>query len=83
MEKDVPGAAAAVLNQIPASMEVTRDVLTGIVSIAVQAHQQGKAPEVNPLAILLHAVVALENRLERLEGRPGFDDAGVLGKRAV
>ncbi len=80
MEKDVDGAVAAILNQIPASMEVTRDVLAVIVGAAVKARQQGQPPAVNMLAVLMQAVVALENRLEKLEGRPGFDDVGTLGR---
>jgi predicted NBD/HSP70 family sugar kinase len=80
MEKDVDGAVAAILNQIPASMEVTRDVLGVIVGAVVTARQQGRPPAVNALALFMHAVVALENRLEKLEGRPGFDHVETLGR---
>lgn len=78
MNENAPAAVAALLNQIPNTMTVTRDLLAGLFGIALTAHQQGQQANVNPLAFLMQAVVALENRLEQLEGRTGFDQS-VLG----
>lgn len=80
MERDSRGALTAIINQIPETMPVSRQVLGSLFARAAERQRQDGTPgaerstvDVGTLVTLVQAVIGLENRLEGIDGRPGFD----------
>lgn len=78
---EVRDMLAVLLNQIPPTMLATQAVLTGNAGLGSIRSEGGEvvledlAKLVNGLrATLLVSVIEIDNRLERLEGRPGISD---------
>jgi hypothetical protein len=65
-----PEALDALLNQIPGTMPVTRDVI--VAALADGEGNRGVEKIAKVVTALIEGLVTVENRLERLEGRPGI-----------
>ena len=71
---------SVLLNHIPHTMEATRLVLSTTASMGVEEPRPGIIQEpdkhihelIRQTTALVMAVIGLEDRLERLEGRPGL-----------
>lgn len=68
---DARNAVNAVINQIPASMEATRTALEFLASITHGSMGKPNNEALKVFSVLTSCVLQLDNRIERLEGRPG------------
>lgn len=82
---DVRGSIAAMLNQIPDTMVASHGVLWTMANMGSVRGEDGEicleevAQLVNKLAAtLVVTVIELDNRIERLAGRPGISDDMML-----
>jgi hypothetical protein len=74
----------AMLNQIPDTMLVSQLVLTNLATLSSVREPQSAGGEISleklhamlgaQKAVFANCLIILENRLERLEGRPGIPD---------
>lgn len=65
-----PEALDALLNQIPGTMPATRDLL--VAALADGEGNRGVEKLTKIATALIEGLVTIENRVERLEGRPGL-----------
>lgn len=71
----LPDEFKALLNQVPPTMQATRDVLFGM-GTSVEASKKDAAQvfeNLRPLLVgLASGILSLDNKLEQLDGRPGI-----------